>query len=119
MTTCANCNARIVQIETGRWADVDRIDVDCTGLDCHGDYHEPGVELTTTDELLLRAAARLVHRPSVVLIDAVDRLDRLNQGDTTPWEEWGYPNSDSGWRSAIERAELELEEVLREQVSAA
>lgn len=44
--TCANCNARIVQIETGRWADLDRIDVDCTGLDCHGDYHDPLATVT-------------------------------------------------------------------------
>ena len=73
----------------------------------------------TTDELLLRAAARLVHRPSVVLLDAVERLDWLLQGLTTPFDMYGYTNSDRGWRAAIAQAEEDLEAVLDEQVSAA
>jgi hypothetical protein len=73
----------------------------------------------TSDELLLRAAARLVHRPSVILLDAVERLDWLQRGLTDPFEAYGYPRTDSGWRAAVERAELEIEECLREQGCAA
>lgn len=72
----------------------------------------------TTDELLLRAAARLVHQPTVTLLDSLERLDWLQRGIADPFETYGYSRSDSGWRAAIERAELELEAVLNEQVAA-
>ena len=71
---------------------------------------------TVEDDLIVRATARLLYRPSVVLLDAVDRLDRLQNGDTTPEDEYGYGRSDESWRNAIERAEMELEAVLAEPV---